>query len=371
MQEYNWKKEREKYRPDFMKQPEPAKQPAPPPPPVVNRSYTGLIFGALAVVVVLIAGIAIAVSGNKSGDVSPEQRTVSSTKADGNTSGNTEKTGNAEKKEGAENADSAALLAAAAEKYKTAVGVVVLNLELKNGKRAILPIGTAWAFDKNKFATNGHVAMGIKNNMQQVKKELNQAGLEIRRIEPAIIINGSQKRIYSISHVQIHPDYGTDDSKFDPDVAVLTIQGNHDVFFKIAGSDRLNALKSGEPIAFLGFPMEGLIGDNINPEKPVASMQSGIVVAVSDFELKDAGAAKNFLVRHNLPSTGGASGSPIFNRYGEVVALLFAGNIVGAVDVEHGEVKIVRAPSAAQINFGVRVDLLSGVGSPVALEDFL
>ena len=102
--------------------------------------------------------------------------------------------------------------------------------------------------------------------------------------------------------------------------------------------------------------MENLDNNNINLDKPAATMQSGIISNVTDFkrcEQKDP--AANVFIRHNLPATGGASGSPIFTTDGKVVAMLYGGNV--NFKKESGE----RTPSAAQINFAVRIDLLHEV----------
>ena len=69
------------------------------------------------------------------------------------------------------------------------------------------------------------------------------------------------------------------------------------------------------------------------------------------------------------PVTGGASGSPIFNANGEVVALLCGGNIVPQVKTEKGI--LTRLPSAALVNFAVRADLLHGVGKRIPLDEIL
>ena len=374
MQEYNWRKEREKFRPDFMKQqapPMPAAA-APPPPPsqpvVIKRSGAGRIVAVLAIIAVIIVVLAIV-------GVKVARR------------------------------DAASMLAQAAEDNKNAVGLVVLTAELQNGNKLPLPVATAWAFAPNKFATNAHVANGLKEACDSVKaflagslleKRAEDAGFKddveaylkrigetqskkiteqcmkeaeslIRGFQVSIRINGAQNKGYSVSHVQIHRDYGAANTSFDPDVAVLIIDGSHDSLFDIADAGTLGELKSGEPIALLGFPMENMHNDNVNLDNPVASMQSGIVVAVSDFDMKDAGPSGNYLIRHNLPSTGGASGSPIFNRNGEVVALLFAGNVIG--QVQNGQVD--RAPSAVQINFAVRSDLLKDMGNPIEIQDYL
>lgn len=87
-------------------------------------------------------------------------------------------------------------------------------------------------------------------------------------------------------------------------------------------------------------------------------MQSGIVTAVTDYWLAPAAFEKRFSVQHNMGATGGASGSPIFNSRGQVVALLNAGNIIGTINAQGN---VVRAPSAAMINYGQRVDLLRDI----------
>ena len=368
MKEYNWRQEREKFRTDFSRQESPAggkieitigRKPVPP------KSLAGGVLGALLLLAVIAAVLFFCF---RSGS------------------------------------DSSTQLAQAAEKNKAAVGLVTLDVELQNGRKIVNPIGTAWAFSENSFATNGHVANGLRSKlmaiieasvaeklMEEARKQNcksveelfaklgNDAGkvkenarkeilAMIKDVRASVIINGTLKKSYYVKSLQVHKDYGVAGTRFNPDVAVLNIEGRHDQSFKLADKKTLHNLKSGTPIAFLGFPMENLDSNNVNIDNPVASMQSGIVVAVTDFDMKDSGKERNFLLRHTLPATGGASGSPIFNKKGEVVALLYAGNVIGQVS---GRGNVVRAPSAAQINFGVRVDLLSGVGEAVTVKDFL
>ena len=367
MKEYNWRQEREKYRPDFRKETKQVNENIPSEPVKKAISINWLV----AVGVVLLAAVIV-------GSVFMLRSKDSSTQ-----------------------------LAEAAEKHKTAVGLVALTVELQNGKKLTNPVGTAWAFSENRFATNGHVANALRETLQQlvnnnamklleaiakkhgcksVKELLEKLGPQantvlegakkeimamIKSVRADIIINGTQRKSYSVTHVQVHKDYGSVGTKFDPDVAILTVDGKHNNYFRLADKNTLYALKSGTPIAFLGFPMENLNNDNVNVDNPVASMQSGIVVAVSDFEMKDAGKTGNFLLRHNLPATGGASGSPIFNQKGEVVALLYAINVIGQVQPGKSGVVVTRAPSGVQINFGVRADLLEGIGKAVSIKEFL
>ncbi|MBQ9775994.1 MAG: trypsin-like peptidase domain-containing protein [Lentisphaeria bacterium] len=366
MSEYNWRQEREKFRPDFQKQVPVTEEVKSEPVKRVLPAKWYMAAGAVLLTAIIIIGL-FAVTGK----------------------------------------DSSAQLAEDAEKHKTAVGLVALTVEFQNGRKLTVPVGTAWAFNENSFATNGHVANALRESLQQladnsavelleavaqkhgcksVKEFLEKLGPQantvlenakkeflamIKSVRADVIINGTQRKSYSVTHVQIHKDYGTVGTKFDPDVAVLTVDGRHDNYFKLADKNTLYGLKSGLPIAFLGFPMENLNNDNVNVDNPVASMQSGIVVAVSDFEMKDAGKNGNFLLRHNLPATGGASGSPIFNQKGEVVALLYAINLIGQVKTVNNNVVVTRAPSGVQINFGVRADLLEGMGKAVSFKEFM
>ena len=367
MKDYNWRQEREKYQPAYNKSAEPV--PAETTEPPVQSAKPARSITAIILIIVVIIAVIIGIFTSRSGG-------------------------------------SAAKLASVAEKYQKAVGLVTVTVEMKNGEKIIKKVGTAWAFDSKHFATNAHVAHGLKGTVEtilkiqvinmfaQLAKNNNCASIEefiarigkekaealraallakviamVNNVHADILINGTRSHALRISHVQVHRDYGVPGRTFDPDVAVFTIEGKHDCFFELAGEKVLHNLKSGEPVAFLGFPVEDLQQDNVNLENPIASMQSGIVVAVSDFDMKDSGPAANQMIRHNLPATGGASGSAIFNSDGKVVALLYSGNIVGQISLDSKVLS--RAPSAAQINFGVRVDLLSGLDKPIPVNDFL
>ena len=139
MGEYNWRKEREKYRPDFRKTPQEEQVVQTTVQTVIvqkprSRFTAWLIIGLLIVLVVV--GIILLV------------------KAVGSSQG----------------ADASAMLAQAAEKNKKAVGLVVLTVVLQNGNKMPVPIGTAWAFEKDKFTTNAHVAKGLISTIAEIKQ---------------------------------------------------------------------------------------------------------------------------------------------------------------------------------------------------------
>lgn len=401
MKEYNWRDERKKYQSgSFGDTPaQPVQQPAPVQPAMENPAGTagksgiskitmimgGILVCAIAVIAVLLLKPSASESAIPGGEptigpvdppyvppVSPE--------------------------------DTDSMLLQQAEKHKYAIGRVALHLKMKSGEGFIDNIGTAWAFAPDKFATNAHVAYGIRNSKAAVydmaiqyfiakKHNINETAVipflgqmaqdkakaevaeaanyvadNVASLEPIIFINASAGESYSVSHVQVHRNYKRNDTQKNPDVAILTIEGKHRHYFKIAPQSKLNSLKSGQRVAYLGYPSETLI-TNVNNDDPIATMQSGIISAVSDFDLKDSGARNNQFIRHNLPATGGASGSPIFDKDGDVVALLFGINVFTDIKTETGVLK--RIPSAVQINFAVRADLLKGVGKKIPASEFI
>ena len=63
--------------------------------------------------------------------------------------------------------------------------------------------------------------------------------------------------------------------------------------------------------------------------------------------------ANSKIVQHNLDLSPGTSGSPIFDRYGWVIAVNNAGTSALGIDIHTGE--LTRIPTG-NIGFGIRVD---------------
>jgi hypothetical protein len=239
-------------------------------------------------------------------------------------------------------------LAEKAKEFAEAVGLVVVV-----GEGGPQGSATAWAIGPGVFATNSHVSAPVAEHLK-------------RGGQAYIAINRRPDLRLKITRAVVHPRYMKPDQNFEGkppsaipyDVGLLYVEGQAPKFFRPAPKAELEKLDSGYRIAFLGFPMEGLSGNNVDVRNPVATMQSGIVTAVTDYWLAPSTFEKRFSVQHNLGATGGASGSPIFNSRGQVVALLNAGNIIGTINAAGN---VVRAPSAAMVNYGQRVDLLRDI----------
>ncbi len=244
-------------------------------------------------------------------------------------------------------------LARVAHDYADAVALVVLvHPKLNNGQPE--PIATAWAIGPHVYATNSHVTTPAK--------EVLENGGSVY-----LVINRNPDKKMKITRAIIHPRYDKEELNFEGkphaapayDVGLLYTDDTAPKVFKLAPRAELEKLDSGYRVGFLGFPMEGMSGGGVEMRSPVATMQSGIITSVTDFWLSQASFEKRLLVQHNLGAAGGASGSPIFNSNGEVVAILNAGNIIGSVSFETG--KIARAPSAVMVNFAQRIDLLRDI----------
>jgi len=250
-------------------------------------------------------------------------------------------------------------LAAVAERMHSAVGVVVAEGFGADGKQRQIPFATAWAWKKDIFASNAHVVDQTMGFME-------------RGFRVFVVLNRDPLKRYEVIGVSKHPLFRsnaieTDDGdvSFAYDVGLLRVAGKPPVHFDVAWNWTLRRLKSGDRVAYLGFPMENLVKGGVDVKSPVANMQSGIITAVSDFRQRDGGAKNNFLIRHNLGVAGGASGSPIFNSDGKVVAILNAGNMaVQFASVSQQSPEWVRTPSAVMINFAQRADLLEEVPPP-------
>jgi len=241
-------------------------------------------------------------------------------------------------------------LAKIAADQSGAVGLVVAV----RGNSGPQGIATAWAAAPRVFITNSHVVESVDHALAN--------GSSI-----FIVINRDGDRRLRVTGTRMHPKYGQPLLGFEGkqpavpayDVGLLLTESDAPTVFKIADQAELEGVDSGYKIGYLGFPMEGMAGGGADMRNPVATMQAGIVTSATDFWLAEADFSKRLLIQHNLGAAGGASGSPVFNEQGEVVAVLSAGNIAGLLESSDGS--LARVPSGVLVNFAQRIDMVKAI----------
>lgn len=226
------------------------------------------------------------------------------------------------------------------------------------------PLATAWVIDQpaGRLATCAHAAAEFENRPEDAQWVIR--GTDPTRAESVI------------QAVELHPGYAAFTrlwEQHDPqmqtaeatfvaasslppacDVALLTVVAGSNLgpALTTASVEVLHQVQAGDAVAAIGFPAEGLPLAEVASQRPAAKYRIGYVAAVTDeFGQSPRHSSAGLMVQHALPASGGASGSPIFNVRGEVVAIHSAGNPIGTVDAG-------RVESGAALFVGQRVDLL-------------
>ena len=234
----------------------------------------------------------------------------------------------------------------------------VYHVELQDANQRVRSGGTAWVVGPGMLATNAHVAI-LREGLRPRERMIVRAP-------------GQNGQIHEVVEHKLHPGYVPFNAFLQSDMRVLgSYRGNFDVLsgngydvallrvattlpdadrLEIATTEELHALAAGTPLATSGYPSENLTGSGQGSLGVTPQQHLGIVTAVTDmFHLPSPVAARQ-LIHHDLPATGGASGSPIVGPSGRVVALLNAGNVF--------MINEDRVPNAALVNFAQRADLV-------------
>jgi V8-like Glu-specific endopeptidase len=232
-----------------------------------------------------------------------------------------------------------------------------------------LGFGTAWVVAPGTLATNAHVA-----------EKFNEIGSQARMLLRSASRGGDDPVNIRVEGIELHPGYGEFAElwhgyvpvRFNAlkdmervrsagsgcDVALLTVaQADHVQLapaLKLAGPEVQALLTAGEPVGYVGYPMENMAVEGVNLQRPTPQMQFGRLTAITtDFNTsadEPSPGSLNTLLQHSLPATGGASGSPLINSQGEVVGILSAVNFAMLGDR--------RIPTGVGVNFAQRANLI-------------
>ena len=199
---------------------------------------------------------------------------------------------------------------------------------LNNDGSAPQAMGTAWVYGAHSLVTNAHVAA-----------LLNSKGANQKLV--VIAPDGQQTPIAVIDAI-LHPAYlsfrETIDATERSTGTTLKTQGSFDVALLtvdsavklappliVADAATLQNLKPGDGLAYIGYPTA------FAKDQSEEQLRIGYVSGASDF-LGVAQTTTGELLYHTAPAVGGASGSPILNEKGEVIAVHSGGETRGIAD---------------------------------------
>ncbi len=182
---------------------------------------------------------------------------------------------------------------------------------------------TAFAVARDILATNAHCTLRAQKKFSNV----------------SALMNGAPANRYQVTHTLAHPGYQP--GKISPDVGLVRIRGELANLVTIGGSNELSLLSPGVPMFLYGFP-----GRLNKEEAPEATFIKGDIGRVTTFNQKLGNFGQNTLLQHSAFSSGGTSGSPIFNTSGRVVGINAGGY------TEDGK-------ALSGYNFAMRIDLIN------------
>lgn len=188
-------------------------------------------------------------------------------------------------------------------------------------------VGTGWVIAEGKLATNAHVAESLLETSMEGRLVAKRSWSD--RDELAL----------SASSIRIHPAYGPWNARLkrvvvrnenDPnaarsmsfipiaDVAIVEVEaGETAAPLTLADPAQVEPVLS-EAVVYLGFPHENISGF------PTLHAVPGHVTAKTDFFFQRAPWRDSYLIHYCGPVVGGASGSPMLNRAGQVIGLISA-----------------------------------------------
>jgi hypothetical protein len=181
---------------------------------------------------------------------------------------------------------------------------------------------TGFAIAPDLLATNAHCVLAAQSKFSSVYA----------------LMNGVRKSRYLVTQMVAHPSYTP--KSISPDVALMRVNTRLTHLVTQAPPAELAQVAPGAPMFLYGFP-----GRLNKEEAPEATFIKGDIGRVTTFDQELGDFGHNTLLQHSAYSTGGTSGSPMFNSAGHVIGVN-AGGYVEAGEVLHG------------YNFGMRIDLL-------------
>ncbi|MCU1280347.1 MAG: Methylcrotonyl-CoA carboxylase biotin-containing subunit protein [bacterium] len=185
---------------------------------------------------------------------------------------------------------------------------------------------SAFAVADDRLVTNAHCVAAAE--------DLRRRGGQI-----VVVQNGDARLRLPVERMRRVRGFVPGGAIISPDVGWLKVDGKLPSKVTLAAAQEFQALGTGDPMFTYGFP--GRLADVSAPE---ATFVEGVVGRITTIDGRAGDVKELRLIQHSAFTSGGTSGSPIFNAAGHVVAV----NTGGYVD---------KSRALAGYNFGMRIDL--------------
>jgi pSer/pThr/pTyr-binding forkhead associated (FHA) protein/V8-like Glu-specific endopeptidase len=207
---------------------------------------------------------------------------------------------------------------------------------------------TAFAVSKRVLASNAHCIRALES-------------FRAKGYTSYVVMNRQPSSRYSILKVAHHPGYHKPGKSISKDVGLIKVAADLPAQVTLAGTADLQDLESGTTMYSYGFP-----GRLANVTSPSATLVQGVIGRITRLDGRLGTFADSFLIQHSAFTSGGTSGSPIFNTAGKVIAINAGGYVepgsMQVMDPRTGRAeRLVVSKQLAGYNFGIRIDVLQSL----------